>query len=345
MKAPTEGGINMDDVILMSHGGGGRRTQQLLRDIILPPLANPILAQMDDAACLTLAGANVAVTTDSYVIRPLFFPGGDIGWICVCGTVNDLVMQGAVPCYLTLGLIMEEGLPLRDLAAIIRSIATTAQEAGVQIIAGDTKVVERGSGSGLFVNTTGLGLRRAGVDTHIANARPGDAVLVTGTLGDHGVAVLSQREGIAFETHLISDVAPLNGLIGALLEAAPGIHSLRDPTRGGVAAALNDVAQTADVGIRLDEGALPIRPEVRGACNLLGLEPLSVANEGKALVFCAPADAVRALAALRAHPLGREAGRIGTVIAAPRGKVLLRTRLGGERLVEMPLGDDLPRIC
>ncbi len=335
----------MDDVILMSHGGGGRRTQQLLRDIILPPLANPILDQMDDAASLTLAGADLAVTTDSYVIRPLFFPGGDIGRLCVCGTVNDLAMQGAVPRYLTLGLILEEGLPLADLRRIVASIAATAAEAGVQVVAGDTKVVERGAGNGLFINTAGLGVRRPGVNTHIANARPGDAVLITGSLGDHGIAVLSQREGIAFATQLASDVAPLNGLIGALLETVPGIHVLRDPTRGGVAAALNDMARAAGVGIRLDETALPIRPEVHGACNLLGLDPLAVANEGKALVVCAAADESAALAALRAHAFGRDARRIGTVLPAPGGQVLLHTRLGGERLVDVPLGDDLPRIC
>jgi len=335
----------MDDVILMSHGGGGRRTQQLLRDIILPPLANPILDQMDDAASLTLAGADLAVTTDSYVIRPLFFPGGDIGRLCVCGTINDLAMQGAVPRYLTLGLILEEGLPLADLRRIVASIAATAAEAGVQVVAGDTKVVERGAGNGLFINTAGFGVRRPGVNTHIANARPGDAVLITGSLGDHGIAVLSQREGIAFATQLASDVAPLNGLVGALLETVPGIHVLRDPTRGGVAAALNDMARAAGVGIRLDETALPIRPEVYGACNLLGLDPLAVANEGKALVVCAAADEATALAALRAHPLGRDVRRIGTVLSAPRGQVLLHTRLGGERLVDLPLGDDLPRIC
>jgi len=334
-----------EEVIVMSHGGGGRRTQQLLRETILPPLANPVLDQLDDAACLTLAGADLALTTDSYVIRPLFFPGGDIGRLCVCGTVNDLAMQGAEPRCLTLGLILEEGLPLRDLAAVIRSLAATAAEAGVQVVAGDTKVVERGAGSGLFINTAGVGLRRAGVDTHVANAQPGDAVLITGTLGDHGIAVLSRREGLAFATELVSDVAPLNGLVDALLAAVPGVHVLRDPTRGGVAAALNDIARAAGVGIRVEERALPVRAEVHGACNLLGLEPLGVANEGKALVVCAADDAARALAALRAHPLGRAAGRIGTVLAGPRGQVLLHTRLGGERLVDLPLGDDLPRIC
>ncbi|TAN38616.1 MAG: hydrogenase expression/formation protein HypE [Verrucomicrobia bacterium] len=334
-----------DEIILMSHGGGGRRTQQLLRDHVLPPLDNPILRQMDDAACLELAGVQLAFTTDSYVIRPLFFPGGDIGRLAVCGTVNDLAMQGAQPLYLTLGLILEEGLRVNDLDTIMQSAAAAAREAGVQIVAGDTKVVERGAGSGLFINTAGLGLRRSGVDTHIANARPGDVILITGTLGDHGVAVLSRREGLAFQTELVSDVAPLNGLTAALLDAVPGVHALRDPTRGGLAAALNDVAAAAHVGIRIEEKALPVRPDVRGACGLLGLEPLSVANEGKALVICAAADEERALAALRAHPLGHDACRIGAVLAAPAGKVLLHTRIGGERLVEMPLGDDLPRIC
>jgi len=334
-----------DEIILMSHGGGGRRTQQLLRDHILPPLDNPILRQMDDAACLDLGGAELAITTDSYVIRPLFFPGGDIGRLAVCGTVNDLAMQGAIPRYLTLGLILEEGLRLSELDRILRSAAAAAQEAGVQIVAGDTKVVERGAGSGLFINTTGLGLRRPGINTHVAHARPGDVILISGTLGDHGIAVLSQREGLAFQTVLVSDVAPLNGLMAALLDAVPTIHVLRDPTRGGVAAALNDIAGSANVGIRIEEAALPVRAAVRGACGLLGLDPLGVANEGKALVLCAAADAERALAELRAHSLGCDACRIGEVLPAPAGKVLLHTRIGGERLVEMPLGDDLPRIC
>ena len=334
-----------DAIILMSHGGGGRRSQQLLRKHILPFLDNPTLQQMDDAACLDLENAELAITTDSYVIRPLFFPGGDIGRLAVSGTVNDLAMQGAIPRYLTLGLILEEGLPLTDLDKIMRSLAATAAEAGVQIVTGDTKVVERGAGSGLFINTTGLGLRRPGINTHVSHAKPGDAILITGTLGDHGIAVLSQREGLSFQTALASDVAPLNSLTAALLEAVPDIHVLRDPTRGGVAAALNDIAMAAKVGIRIDESALPVRPEVRGACGLLGLDPLGVANEGKALVLCAAADEARALAALWAHPLGRNACRIGEVLPAPQGKVLLRTRIGGERLVEMPLGDDLPRIC
>ena len=333
------------DVILMSHGGGGRRTHQLLSEHIFPPLDNPILRQMDDSACVEIAGAELAFTTDSYVIRPLFFPGGDIGRIAVCGTVNDLVMQGARPLYLTLALIMEEGLLISDLDRIMQSLAEAAREAGVQVVAGDTKVVEHGAGNGIYINTSGLGLRLPGINTHVSNARPGDVVLVTGTLGDHGLAVLSQREGLQFQTTLVSDVAPLNGLISGLLKAVPGIHVLRDPTRGGVAAALHDVATAAHVCVKLDETALPVRPEVQGACGLLGLDPLTVANEGKALVICAAADAARALAALRSHPLGGDACRIGEVFAAPADRVLLRTRIGGERLVELPLGDDLPRIC
>lgn len=334
-----------DEVILMSHGGGGRRTHQLLRDHIFPPLDNPLLRQMDDSACVEIAGAELAFTTDSYVIRPLFFPGGDIGRIAVCGTVNDLAMQGAQPLYLTLALILEEGLRISELDAIVTSIAAAAREAGVQIVAGDTKVVERGAGNGIYINTSGLGRRLPGINTHVANARPGDVVLVSGTLGDHGLAVMSKREGLQFQTTLVSDVAPLNGLVADLLKAAPGVHVLRDPTRGGVAAALHDVATAANVCVKLDESALPVRREVRGACGLLGLDPLTVANEGKALVVCTAADEERALAALRAHPLGEEACRIGEICAAPASRVLLRTRIGGERLVELPLGDDLPRIC
>ena len=334
-----------DDVILMSHGGGGRRTHQLLREHIFPPLDNPILRQMDDSACVEIGGAQLAFTTDSYVIRPLFFPGGDIGRIAICGTVNDLAMQGAQPLYLTLALILEEGLRISDLDQIMQSMATAAREAGVQIVAGDTKVVERGAGNGVYINTSGLGQRLPGINTHVSNARPGDVVLITGTMGDHGMAVLSKREGLQFQTTLVSDVAPLNGLVTALLKAVPGVHVLRDPTRGGVAAALHDVATAAKVCVKLNETALPVRPEVRGACGLLGLDPLTVANEGKALVICAAADEACALAALRAHPLGADACRIGEIYAAPASRVLLRTRIGGERIVELPLGDDLPRIC
>jgi hydrogenase expression/formation protein HypE len=334
-----------NDVVLLSHGGGGSRTRQLLRDIVLPGIMNPVLAPLDDAACLDVPESDLVLTTDSYVVKPLFFPGGDIGRLAVCGTVNDLAMQGAEPRYLTLGLILEEGLPLADLKRIMTSVAEAAGQTGVRIVTGDTKVVERGSGGGVYINTTGLGVRRPGVDTHVANARPGDAVIVTGTLGDHGIAVMSAREGLKFESNLVSDVAPLWDLVKTVLDAAPGIRCLRDPTRGGLAAALNDIAEASGVCVRIRESALRVRDEVRGACGLLGLDPLNVANEGKAVIVCPPECAAGALAALRSHPLGREAGRIGSVVPEPRGRVLLETNLGGERIVDVPTGEDLPRIC
>lgn len=340
--------IDSKDVVLLSHGGGGGRTQALIREIILRRLGNPILDRLDDSACLTIPEAELAFTTDSYVVNPLFFPGGDIGKLAACGTINDLVMQGAEPRYLSLGLILEEGLLIRDLDQIIRSLAEVTAETGVAVVTGDTKVVERGKGNGLFINTSGIGARLPGTDVHIGNARPGDAVLITGTLGDHGAAVMSRR--LNLETRLTSDVAPLWSLLAPLLRpAATGprlaIHCLRDPTRGGVAAALCDIAVTSQVGIRLRETALPIRPEVRGICQLLGLDPLHTANEGKALVVCPEADAGSALRILRAHPLGREAVVIGSVTAEAAGTAVLETAAGGERIIHLPLGEDLPRIC
>ena len=329
----------------MAHGGGGLRSRQLLQDVILPELGNDILLQLDDAACVPSPGPDLALTTDSYVVRPLFFPGGDIGRLAVCGTANDLAMQGAEPRYLTLGLILEEGLEIEVVRRVVRSMAHAAAEAAVKIVTGDTKVIERRTGDGLFINTAGVGARRAGVDTHVSRARPGDVVLVSGTLGDHGMAVMSAREGWGLKGALESDAAPLGDLVRTLLDAVPGVRCLRDPTRGGLAAALNDIAEASASGIRLEEAALPVRPAVRGACDLLGMDPLNVANEGKAVVVCAKEDAGRALAALQSHPLGREAAVIGEVRTEPAGRVLLRTRLGGERRVDVPAGEDLPRIC
>lgn len=334
-----------EDIILLSHGGGGSRTGDLLKSVILPALDNPVLRQLDDAACVSVAGSELAFTTDSYVVKPLFFPGGDIGRLAVCGTVNDLAMQGAEPRYLSLGFILEEGLRVSDLRRVVQSVAEAAKEAGVLIATGDTKVVERSSGGGLFINTSGIGVRRAGVDTHVSNARPGDAVIVSGPIGDHGVAVMSVREGLAFKSRLASDVAPLAGMIARVLDAAPGVRCLRDPTRGGLAAALNDIARASSVCVRIREKAVPVRDEVRGACGLLGFDPLNVANEGKAVIVCGPDDADRVLAALRADPLGRDACAIGVVEAAPAKRVLLDTALGGERVVDVPTGEDLPRIC
>ena len=333
------------DLVLLAHGGGGGRTKQLLRDVILPALGYDGSEKLDDAAYVETPGREVALTTDSYVVRPLFFPGGDIGRLAVSGTVNDLAMQGAAPLALTLGLVIEEGLELAVLRRAMESAGRTAREAGVRIVTGDTKVIERRTGDGLFLNTAGLGARYRGADTGVGNARLGDAVLVSGTLGDHGVAVMSAREAWGLSSRLESDVAPLWDMIRGLLDAVPGARCLRDPTRGGLAAALNDIAEASGVGVRIREDALPVREEVRGACDLLGLDPLNVANEGKAVVVCAASDAERALAALRAHPLGRAAAAIGEVVEGPAGRVRLVTRLGGERMVDVPSGEDLPRIC
>ena len=337
--------MSANEKILLGHGGGGTLTGDLIKNIIVRHLDNPILAQLDDAACLTIPEENIVFTTDSYVIHPIFFPGGDIGRLAVCGTINDLAMQGARPRYLSLGLILEEGLAVADLERIIESAAAVLAETGVQVVTGDTKVVERGGGWGIFANTSGIGVRREGVDVSAANAQPGDVVILTGTMGDHGTAVMSRREGLEFETEIVSDVAPLCGLTEALLAAVPGTKVLRDPTRGGVAAAVCDIAAKSGVGINLDEKSLPIRAAVRGACDLLGLDILNIANEGKAIVIVSQADKARALEALRAHPLGREACVIGRVVADHPGMVLLRTLIGGERIVEVPAGEDLPRIC
>ncbi len=335
--------MNANEKILLGHGGGGTLTGDLIKNIIMRHLDNPILARLDDGACLTIPEKDIVFTTDSYVIHPIFFPGGDIGKLAVCGTVNDLAMQGARPKYLSLGLILEEGLAIRDLERIIASAAGVLNETGVQVVTGDTKVVERGSGWGIFINTSGIGVRVA--DVGVANARPGDVVILTGTMGDHGTAVMSRREGLEFETEIVSDVASLCGLTEALLEAVPSTKVLRDPTRGGVAAAVCDIAAKSDVGINLDEKSLPIKSAVRGACDLLGLDTLNVANEGKAIVVVAEAEATRALEALRAHPLGREACVIGKVVEDHPGMVLLETLIGGERIVDIPAGEDLPRIC
>ncbi len=342
MKKTSSGN---DKVVLLSHGGGGLRSRQLIRDIIVRHLANPVLDELDDGACLSIAGKNIVFTTDSFVVRPLFFPGGDIGKLAVCGTVNDLAMMGAEPRYLSLGLIIEEGLPLADLERVIISMRRALDEAGVKVVTGDTKVVERGMGFGLFVNTAGIGVRLPKADTRVVNARPGDAVIVTGMLGDHGAAVMACREGLNLESGLVSDAAPLWNLVGPLLRKDLDIHCLRDPTRGGLAAALNDIAESSRVGIRLVEKELPVRKEVQGICRLLGLDPLNIACEGRAVIVCPARNAGAALDSLRSRAAGRDAKVIGRVVKEPRGLVILETGLGGERIVETPMGEDLPRIC
>ena len=334
------------ETILMAHGGGGRLTQRLIESLFLPQFDNPALRELHDGAVLEAGGVKLAFTTDSFVIRPLFFPGGDIGSLAVHGTVNDLAMCGAQPLALSAALILEEGLPIDDLSKIVASMQRAAAAAGASIVTGDTKVVDKGKGDGVFVNVTGVGLVPPGVTISPKRARPGDVVLVSGEIAVHGIAIMSLREGLTFETTLASDTAPLNGLVASLLAAAgDGVHVLRDPTRGGVASTLNEIAGQAGVGIRLEEAALPLAEEVRGACEILGLDPLYVANEGKLLAIVAPEKAAAALAALEAHPLGRKAAAIGTVVAEGPGRVTLKSRIGGTRIVDLLTGEQLPRIC
>jgi hydrogenase expression/formation protein HypE len=339
-----------DDIILLADGGGGERMMDLVRREILPrfaPGGRGELARLADAARIELPGTTIAFTTDSYVVRPLEFPGGDIGRLAVAGTVNDLACLGARPVALSLALILEEGLPLAQLGRVLDSAARTASEAHVAVVCGDTKVVERGGADGLFINTSGIGAIAAGRRLGAEAIRPGDWVLLSGTMGDHGIAVMSRREGLEFESAVASDVAPLWSLAEAVLEASPNLRALKDPTRGGLAAAVNELAEAAGVGMRIEESAIPVRPAVEGACEALGLDPLTVANEGKFVAVVPPDEAEAVLRAMRNHPLGRAAALVGEVTDAPaRGpRVILRTRIGGERILEMPYGEDLPRIC
>ncbi|MDU8925778.1 hydrogenase expression/formation protein HypE [Alisedimentitalea sp. MJ-SS2] len=329
----------------LSHGAGGRAMTQLIEELFFDALGNEVLNREHDAALVELPPGRVVMSTDSFVISPIFFPGGDIGSLSVHGTVNDLAMGGGVPKYLTVGFILEEGFPLKDLKRIVGSMAKAAQDAGVTIVSGDTKVVERGKGDGIFINTAGVGVVSDGVVIGGHLARPGDKVLVSGTLGDHGVAVMSKRENLSFTTEILSDAQSLNGLTTAMLESVPGIRVLRDPTRGGLSAALNEIAQQSGVGVALDEAQLPIRPEVKSACELLGLDPLNVANEGKLVAICAAEDAEKLLAVMREHPKGKDAAIVGDVIDDPRHFVHLRTGFGGKRLVDWLAGEQLPRIC
>lgn len=338
------------NTVTMAHGGGGRAMRGLIERILLPAFNNPLLAALEDQACvpiseLTAAGDRLAFTTDSFVVTPLSFPGGDIGKLAVCGTVNDLAMSGARPLYLSCGLVLEEGLDLDVLTQVVQSMARTAREAGVSIVTGDTKVVERGAADRLFINTAGIGVVPPGVNISAARARPGDAVIVNGSLGDHGVAILLARNELALAAEIFSDCQPLHSLVAAMLAACPDIHCLRDATRGGVATVLNEFAVSSQVGIRLRETAVPVNEVVRGACEILGLDPLYLANEGKLVAIVARADAHAVLAAMHAHPAGREAAIIGEVTAEPVGNVILATAFGGDRVVDMLVGEQLPRIC
>ncbi len=358
--------------IVMGHGAGGKMMADLIDHLFAPAFDNEWLGQMGDATALDLSSivrgplsGKLAFTTDSFVVSPLFFPGGNIGELAVYGTVNDLAMRGAKPLFLSAGFILEEGLPMETLGRVVDSMAAACMKAGVKIAAGDTKVVQKGHGDGLYINTTGIGVIPEGVEIAPQNARPGDMVLVNGTMGDHGIAVMSVREGLAFETEIKSDTAPLNGLVEAMIEASrsghgspshkskkqgglshpPAIHCLRDATRGGLAAVLNELAIASKVGIVFDERKVPIRPEVNAACEMLGLDPLYIANEGKLVAILPEEDAEKTLSAMHGHEYGKEAVIIGRVVAEHPGLVTAKTAIGGERIVDIPAGELLPRIC
>ncbi len=331
--------------VLLAHGGGGRLSQQLVRNLFLPLFTNEFLEPLHDGATIALDGARLAFSTDSYVVSPIFFPGGTIGELAVNGTVNDLSMCGAAPLYLSAGFILEEGLAMEDLWKVVVSMQTAARRAGVLLVTGDTKVVDRGKGDGIFITTSGIGRIPPGIDIRPRRAAPGDRIILSGRIADHGIAVLSVREGLTFETELRSDTAPLNGLVADMLAACPDIHVFRDPTRGGVASALNEIAGEAGVGIRLNEESIPVGDEVRGACELLGLDPLYVANEGKLIAFVPPDHAGRVLTVMQRHEYGAHASMIGEVIADHPGVVTMRTIIGGTRVVDMLAGEQLPRIC
>ncbi len=335
----------MNERILLSHGAGGGASQRLLDELFFRVLGNEFLMQKNDAVVLPTIQGRIAMSTDSFVVQPLFFRGGNIGKLAVCGTVNDLAVQGATPLYLTLGVIIEEGFLMEDLTRIVESIAQTCAAAGVKIVSGDTKVVNKGQADGIYINTTGLGLIPEGRNISGSLARPGDVVIINGLIGEHGMAIMSERSGISWETDLTSDCAPLNGLIDQILSVSGDVHVMRDPTRGGVATTLNEIAVQSQVGIRLNESDLPISDGVRGACEMLGFDPLYVANEGKVLVIVPQSQADVVLSAMRDHPLGRQAAIIGEVTADHPGLVTLRTGLGGERILDMMEGELLPRIC
>ncbi|KQC36793.1 MULTISPECIES: hydrogenase expression/formation protein HypE [unclassified Frankia] len=332
--------------IVMGHGGGGAMSAELVEHLFLPAFRGPAAAtELADAAVVALGGARVAFTTDSFVVRPLFFPGGCIGDLAVNGTVNDLAMVGATPCYLATAFILEEGTELAELARVAEALGAAARVAGVRLVTGDTKVVDAGHGDGVYINTTGLGLVPDGVDIRPGRARPGDVVLVSGEIGAHGVAVLSCREGLEFGTQVRSDTAPLSGLVAAMLATGADIHTLRDPTRGGLAATLNEIARGAQVGIAVTERAVPVAAPVADACSVLGLDPFAIANEGKLVAIVPAADADRVLEVMRAHPHGRDAAAIGTVTEDNAPMVVARTGLGGSRVIDLPMGSELPRIC
>lgn len=337
--------------IVMGHGSGGRMSFDLISKVFTSPLDNPILRVGDDAGVCSIVNdrqgnpSRLAISTDSHVVTPLFFPGGDIGRLAVSGTVNDVAMMGARPLYLTAGFILEEGLEVEILQRVVQSMRSTAFEAGVQIISGDTKVVQKGKADGMYINTTGLGILPGNLDIGGRNARPGDVIIISGSIGDHGIAVLAARGELNFESQVSSDVAPLNGLVAAMLAVSDGIHVLRDPTRGGLATSLNEIALQSNVGIQILDNAIPVKPAVAAACEMLGFDPLYVANEGKLVAFVDHKHAESVLAAMKNHPLGRDSSIIGNVVEGQLGRVTLKTGFGTTRMVDMLSGEMLPRIC
>ena len=334
----------MGEKILLAHGSGSRLSHDLISKVLTPAIMNPLLARMDDSAVMDVSG-RLAFTTDSYVVNPIFFPGGDIGRLAVCGTVNDLSMSGARPLYLSLALIIEEGLDIDDLKRIMESVREAADEADVRIVTGDTKVVNRGKADRLFINTAGIGVIEGEVDISGSNARPGDKIILSGSIGEHGMAVMSQREGLHFSLPVASDCAPLNHLVTAMLAAGSNIHSLRDPTRGGLACTLNEFAKQSDVGIIIEEDKIPVHDGVRGFCELLGLDPLYIANEGKLVAAVDDGDVDNVLSAMKQNKYARLAVVIGKVTAEHSGRVVMKTRIGASRIIDMPVGEILPRIC
>jgi len=334
----------MENRVLLAHGSGGKLSHDLITKSFVSILGNPLLNKLEDSAVFELSG-RLAFTTDSFIVSPIFFPGGDIGKLAVCGTVNDLAMSGATPLYLSLAFIIEEGFSIDELEKIVSSIYKAADEAGVKIVTGDTKVVNQGSADKLFINTAGVGIMPPGIDISAANARPGDKVILSGNLGNHGIAVLSQREGLKFQVPIPSDCAPLNKMVAEILETSANIHCLRDPTRGGVATTLNDFAEQSQVGIRIEEEKIPVHKAVLAACELLGFDPLYIANEGKLVAVVSPADADKVLAKIRQNQYGTEAAIIGEVVNEHRGQVVMKTSLGASRIVDVLVGELLPRIC
>jgi hydrogenase expression/formation protein HypE len=331
--------------IVLAHGSGGKLSQQLMATVVFPQFRNALLEPLHDGALFSVGTERLAFSTDSYVVSPIFFPGGDIGKLAVHGTVNDLAMCGAKPLHLSVGFILEEGLPMEDFRRIVQSMREAADAAGVTLVTGDTKVVDRGKADKIFINTSGIGVVAPGREINPKRARPGDKILLSGQIATHGIAIMSVREGLEFETEIASDTAPLNGLVEAIFATGADIHVLRDPTRGGITSALSEITQAAGTGMVLDEARIPISEEVKGACEILGLDPLYVANEGKLLAIVPADSAAAVLAAMQAHPLGREAAIIGEVTADHAGFVLMKTRIGGTRVVDMLSGEQLPRIC